>query len=583
MVEIEEQQIKQQPELTHPIMPIIEKINSNKTICLTMIVLNEIQILKRTFDSVVEYIDYWVICDTGSDDGTKEFILAYFKKKGIPGKLVEKDWVNFGYNRSYLMSEARGCADYLLLMDADFVFKIGEDKNFKNKLNLDAYYIKYEGGLDYQQLLFVNGVFDWVYKGVTHEYITCDNQKFNHGKTDFFTFLHESDGANKVNKVQRDIALLKQGLIDEPDNSRYHFYLAQSYMEQKEYELARTHYQLRVDAGGWKEEMYYAKFQIGMSYLIENQEDEKSDIGGDKHSGSLIIEKLVDAYNFRNSRLEALFYAVKYCRVNKFYNTGFLIGISAVNNSYPSNDVLFISKKIHNYEFLNELAICAFFSNKYEEATLINKKLVEENRIPEELVESITNNINVCAQKLQSSNLTDDPVVKSRIDMINLKLNNNLYETIILNSHLLNNNENFDKVVFINVNGDNFFELQKTIQSLELFIENDSHKIKKSDIFFMILDNGKNKEQTEFLKTFFQNIPYSTFRAILKNENIDYGLACGLNTLKELNCKNIYYANQGSENIFENFFTINEFDKKVEEFNLTDKIETVLLNKKKTL
>lgn len=57
-------------------------MNKNKTtICLNMIVKNEIHVLKRCFDSLLEHIDYWVISDTGSTDGTQDFIKSYFKRK----------------------------------------------------------------------------------------------------------------------------------------------------------------------------------------------------------------------------------------------------------------------------------------------------------------------------------------------------------------------------------------------------------------------------------------------------------------------------------------------------------------------
>ena len=71
-----------------------------KTITLVMIVKNESKVITRCFDSVKDYIDYWVICDTGSTDGTQNIIISYFKEKDIPGELHEDKWENFGYNRS---------------------------------------------------------------------------------------------------------------------------------------------------------------------------------------------------------------------------------------------------------------------------------------------------------------------------------------------------------------------------------------------------------------------------------------------------------------------------------------------------
>ena len=51
----------------------IEK-NNRSSICLVMIVKNEAEVIKRCIDSVKDHIDYWVICDTGSTDDTKNII-----------------------------------------------------------------------------------------------------------------------------------------------------------------------------------------------------------------------------------------------------------------------------------------------------------------------------------------------------------------------------------------------------------------------------------------------------------------------------------------------------------------------------
>jgi glycosyltransferase involved in cell wall biosynthesis len=122
-----------------------------------MIVKNEIKILKDCFDSIVDYLDYWVICDTGSTDGTQKFIENYFKEKNIQGELHQDVWVNFGYNRSKYLEKAYNKADYLLLLDADFIVDI-KNKNFKTELsNVDAYYIlQNTGSINYHNLKLVS-------------------------------------------------------------------------------------------------------------------------------------------------------------------------------------------------------------------------------------------------------------------------------------------------------------------------------------------------------------------------------------------------------------------------------------------
>ena len=52
------------------------------TICLNMIVKNESKTLPVLFSTVHDMIDYYVIVDTGSEDGTPELIKKIIDKYG---------------------------------------------------------------------------------------------------------------------------------------------------------------------------------------------------------------------------------------------------------------------------------------------------------------------------------------------------------------------------------------------------------------------------------------------------------------------------------------------------------------------
>ena len=73
-------------------------MNKEKTICLNMIVRNEAAVIGRCLASVLPVIDYWVICDTGSTDGTPAVIADALAS--VPGEIHHHVWVNFGVNRA---------------------------------------------------------------------------------------------------------------------------------------------------------------------------------------------------------------------------------------------------------------------------------------------------------------------------------------------------------------------------------------------------------------------------------------------------------------------------------------------------
>ena len=113
------------------------------TVCLNMIVKNEIKAIKRCLASVKSLIDYWVIVDTGSDDGTQQAIGEYMK--GIPGQLYERPWIHFAHNRNEALALAKNKGDYLLFIDADDWLQISDEFRLP-KLSKDYYAIEFRHG-----------------------------------------------------------------------------------------------------------------------------------------------------------------------------------------------------------------------------------------------------------------------------------------------------------------------------------------------------------------------------------------------------------------------------------------------------
>src|SRR5215469_7757007 len=94
---------------------------NHQTLCLNMIVKDEAPVIARCLASVRPIIDYWVIVDTGSTDGTQDAIRTAMAD--LPGELEERPWRDYAHNRSEALELAQSYGDYVLIMDADDVLE----------------------------------------------------------------------------------------------------------------------------------------------------------------------------------------------------------------------------------------------------------------------------------------------------------------------------------------------------------------------------------------------------------------------------------------------------------------------------
>lgn len=347
---------------------------TKKTICLVMIVRNESRIIKRCLDRVKDHIDYWVIVDTGSDDNTKEIILDTLSN--VPGELHEQEWVNFGYNRTQSLKLAKNKADYILLCDADEQI-IFSDEFDASTLDKDCYLIHYVGGSDYSVPYLFRGNMDWYYEGVTHEYLDSDEPYVRH-KLSTISILDLHDGGFKHDKFERDIRLLEQGLIDEPNNSRYKFYLANSYRDVDNYEKAAEWYSKRIEDGGWREEVTCSYEYLGQAYLDMGQRDKA-------------LVTWLKGYDFNPSRMECLYNAAKLLRWDNNCRLAYQLGYLAEKIDYPENDILFIKKRVYEFWIYYELSISSYYVGDFQTGYNCCKKVLFNNPDFSPLKDTVSN------------------------------------------------------------------------------------------------------------------------------------------------------------------------------------------------
>jgi len=324
-----------------------------------MIVKNESKIIGRMLTSVLPLIDTYCICDTGSTDDTIEVIRSFFDQHNITGKVVTEPFRNFGYNRTYSLNQCNGMpnSDYLLLMDADMILEIPSGcivDDFKRTLTQDAYYL-FQGTKKffYKNVRIVKNYPDLSYWGVTHEYIDLPKKTPNVEIPRSIMFINDvGDGGSKTDKFVRDIKLLKQGLVENPNNVRYTFYLANSYKCAGQYKNAIETYKKRIALGGWEEEVWYSYYIIGKCYKTLNDMPNA-------------IFYWMEGYQYYPDRIENLYEIVKYYRLKgqnllayRFYE---MADYHRTRN--PSTDHLFYYKDIYDYKLDYEFSIVGYYCN----------------------------------------------------------------------------------------------------------------------------------------------------------------------------------------------------------------------------
>ena len=422
------------------------------TICLNMIVKNESRIITRLLDSVVQYIDSYCICDTGSSDNTPMIIENYFNAKQIPGKVFSEPFQNFEYNRTFALEQCKlSNTDYVLLLDADMIFVCNLDvETFKKALSThDCFYI-FQGSdqMYYKNTRIVRNNGKCKYIGVTHEYVSIPDEMTQGMFAKEHVFINDiGDGGAKSDKFVRDVRLLKQGLVNDPMNVRYMFYLANSLKDLAHVErhdtqqkirelkdtmsqlqtmvssytedsnkvqniieslsgikknlknrfLERIHesiswYKKRIECGGFWEEIWYSYYNIG-NLFMELKEYEKA------------VYYYYQGYTLFPQRVENLYKIVNYYRSTgqNVQAVHYYMLAKQLLEKQTNYDYLFIERDIYDYKLDFEMSIVGYYHNpKNYPLDMLSMKVLNQKSMDFGIANNVLCNYKFYAESLHS-------------------------------------------------------------------------------------------------------------------------------------------------------------------------------------
>jgi hypothetical protein len=353
-----------------------------KTICLSMIIRDESQVILKCLESVKHVIDSFIICDTGSTDNTISIIESWALQNNIPGSIHCHTWVDFSTNRNMALELSRDKADYSLIIDAD-EYLVYSGTSLED-LTHDGYEIISEyNDLIYKRLQLLNNKLPWVFHNVIHEYPDSPDIKSIGTITSFKNIPTPLGSRSKdPNKYYKDCLLLEIELAKYPTNNRYIFYLAQSYKDCGNYKMALEYYNKRLltySSHANDSEIYISylecsrcKRELGIDYTIE----------------------LLKGYEYIPNRLECPYEYSSYLISNGLFISAYNFLKPLINIKYFPH--MFAIKSIYDYKLLLDFTVCSAKIYKLDEAliVLLYLYIYRKGFIPIQILSDISNSIN---------------------------------------------------------------------------------------------------------------------------------------------------------------------------------------------
>src|SRR5215216_3750671 len=330
---------------------------------LVMMVKNEVKSLRAAFDSVRGAADTALVLDTGSTDGTQA--LARTLLTEIPGELVEEPFVDFATTRNRSLELATGKSVFALLLSGDETL-VGATslRQFCERMrNADGpehgvYFLRLDMGANYRfsSARLVRLDHGWRYVGAVHEFLTKPGAPPPSIHVDGCSILHDVAGRDQGRKVlsgARDLELLRAERKRDPSNARTAFYLAQTLEDLGRAREAHQAYKDRIALGGWREEVYEARFRLARTALA---------IGKPWHRVQTLY---LEAFSAAPHRAEPLVEIALHWQRLGNHALAFLFGPRAMQPPYPEHDVMPVNSAIYSHLALEVVGASAWYIGEY--------------------------------------------------------------------------------------------------------------------------------------------------------------------------------------------------------------------------
>ena len=276
----------------------------------------------------------------------------------------------------------QGIADYVLTVDADEVVQF-EDGFALDELNADyGMVVKRRGNREYRVPSLLKTSCNWRWEGVLHEQPCCD--VVIEGETvEGLTIVSPPEGARSLDPhtYRRDALMLEAALIEDPDNSRTVFYLAQSYRDADDYDNALRYYERRLSMDGWHDEEFIALYQIG---IVKTRRDDP---------WPECLDAFLTAQAHTPERIEPLYRIGMHYARRKEWELAWLFLEKAAKADRIDPDKLFVEADIYDWRAKLEASVAAYWTDRHAESIALSETLLASDHLPKRLRARVEENI----------------------------------------------------------------------------------------------------------------------------------------------------------------------------------------------
>ena len=349
-------------------------------VVLNMIVKNEGTIIAETLKHVRPFIDAYAIMDTGSTDNTISEIERALD--GLPGRVASMEWDGFANCRNAAIDLAEGLGNYFLFLDADDMLVINDDiQEIKKRLTASVHPVLIKHGpISYDRLIFRSSKSSSQYQFVVHEVLIPTQEDTIGAQIPGIHIVHNAIGLSARNKQDThkcwlDAQLIEKELskgVDPLMQSRYQFYLAQSYRDCGEIEKAFDAYRARTQLQtGWDQEKYISALECGKL------------VG--KGLGSIADQLMwfYRAIEIDHQRAEAYFEIAALARQQKMWRLAFDNAVKARQRQCPVR-ALFARADVYEWQSTFEVSVAAFYVGEMEIGRQACEEILLNPNVPDQ-------------------------------------------------------------------------------------------------------------------------------------------------------------------------------------------------------